>query len=218
MYSAARTCYSNIVPSKIHRDRGCSKKKKTALVDAVINMGHHSVLEHVNLTFGLEGMSRACSHQLVRHRIASYSQQSQRYVKLNKGNTIDYVLPESIDKDSLIAEDFHACMTQATDFYKFLIEQGIPSEDARFVLPNACCTNITMTVNARELIEMCKVRLCATAQWEIRDMFGLMRSLVKSNRHLSFLYPYLNPKCDWIKFCPEGDRSCGRHKVKDKKA
>lgn len=188
-----------------------------ALIDAVINMGHHSVLEHVNMTFGLEGMSRACSHQLVRHRIASYSQQSQRYVKFNKGKIIDYVLPKSIKKESIVDDSFKEFMAHASDFYRFLIEHNVPAEDARFVLPNAACTNITMTVNARELIEMCKVRLCTTAQWEIREMFGSIRSLIQSHRHLSFLYPYLKPKCDWIKFCPEGDRSCGRYTVKDKK-
>jgi thymidylate synthase (FAD) len=180
-------------------------------------MGHHSVLEHVNMTFGLEGMSRACSHQLVRHRIASYSQQSQRYVKFNKHNTLDYVLPKSIKEESVMEDSFHDFMKHVSGFYNFLITHSIPAEDARFVLPNACCTNIIMTVNARELIEMCKVRLCTTAQWEIREMFDMIKATIKSNRHLSFLYTYLNPKCDWIKFCPEGDRCCGRYNIKDKK-
>jgi len=179
-------------------------------------MGHHSVLEHVNVTFGLEGMSRACSHQLVRHRIASYSQQSQRYVQFKDGS-IDYVLPKSIKKDTGLEVDFIIFMKQATDFYQFLIDSGLPSEDARFALPNACCTNITMTVNARELIEMCKLRMCTTAQWEIREMFWTISSLIKSHKHLSFLNPYLSPKCDWLDFCPEGARCCGRHEVKETK-
>lgn len=179
-------------------------------------MGHHSVLEHVNVTFGLEGMSRSCSHQLVRHRIASYSQQSQRYVKFKDGS-IDYVLPKSIEKGTAVEKDFIEFMKQAADFYQFLINSGLPSEDARFVLPNACCTNITMTVNARELIEMCKLRMCVTAQWEIREMFWTIKCLIKSNKHLSFLHPYLSPKCDWLDFCPEGSRCCGRHEVKETK-
>jgi len=152
---------------------------------------------------------------LVRHRIASYSQQSQRYVKFDKGNIVDYVLPKSIKDSSNGGVDFNEFMIQATNFYKYLIASGVPAEDARFVLPNACCTNIIMTVNARELIEMCKVRLCKTAQWEIRSIFETIICLIKSNKQLSFLSPFLKPKCDWVNFCPEGDRSCGRYKAKN---
>ena len=142
------------------------------------------------------------------------SQQSQRYVKFDK---IDYVIPPSIANNNEICAGFEQYMDHVSLAYGELLELGVNPEDARFILPNACCTNITMTVNSRELMEMCKLRLCATAQWEIREMFGAMKQLIKANRHISFLYPYLNPKCDWIEFCPEGDRCCGRHKTKDNK-
>ena len=217
MYTAARTCYSDGTPSKIHKDIFCSDKKKKALVDAVIAMGHHSVLEHVSMTFSIEGISRACSHQLVRHRIGvSFSQQSQRYIKF--GRNLPYVIPESISMDEYgLKKDFIEHMDRVMDFYEYLIEQGVPNEDARFVLPNACCTNLVMTVNARELIEMCKIRMCATAQWEIQSMFHMIATMVAKNKNLSFLYGYLKPKCDWVGFCPEGKRSCGRHKPKEVK-
>lgn len=208
MYTAARTCYSAGTPSKIHKDIFCSTKKKIALVNAVITMGHHSVLEHVSMTLSIEGISRNCSHQLVRHRIGvSFSQQSQRYVK----DCPDFVTPPSIEKDKVLSGDFNEYMQRATDFYHYLLESGIEAEDARFVLPGAACTNLVMTVNARELIEMCKVRLCTKAQWEIRNLFKEIRNIIHRNKQLSFLSPYLTPKCDWIKFCPEGDRGCGKY-------
>ena len=206
VYTAARTCYSKYAPDKIH-----SKKiPNINLVNSVIQMGHHSVLEHVSMTFAISGISRACSHQLVRHRIASYSQQSQRYVEFKNG-VIDYVVPASIKKGSVLETTFAEYLATATDFYQFLLKNSVTAEDARFVLPNACSTNIVMTVNARELIEMCKVRLCSTAQWEIRGMFNLIRKSVKSNKELKFIAKYLLPKCDWLKFCNEGKRSCGKY-------
>lgn len=180
------------------------------LVDSIVKMGHHSVLEHVNITFAIDKISRACSHQLVRHRIASYSQQSQRYVKYDK---IDYVVPASIKEGTIMEENFREFMEHVNLFYKFLVEHSIPEEDARFALPNACCTNITMTVNARELIEMCKVRLCSTSQWEIKKLFNMIRTCISAHKELNFIEPYLMAKCDWIKFCPEGKRSCGKHQT-----
>jgi len=170
-------------------------------------MGHHSVLEHVSITFAIDSISRACSHQLVRHRIASYSQQSQRYVKYDK---INYVIPPSIEKDKEICIGFEKFMEDISHNYKDLIELGIKPEDARYILPNAVATNITMTVNARELIEMCKLRLCSTAQWEIRNMFEMITACIRGNKHLKFLSEYLQPKCEWMKYCTEGKRSCGR--------
>jgi len=175
-------------------------------------MGHHSVLEHVSITFAIEKISRACSHQLVRHRIASYSQQSQRYVTYDD---VDFIIPPSIRKDDEICVGYQKFLEDMIYNYNELIELGIPAEDARYLLPNATSTNITMTVNARELIEMCKLRLCTTAQWEIRKMFEMIRACVRNNKELTFLTEYLSPKCDWIKFCSEGKRCCGRHKTQE---
>jgi len=173
-------------------------------------MGHHSVLEHVCMTFAIDKISRACSHQLVRHRIASYSQQSQRYVKYEN---IDYIIPPSIQKNDEIAIGFLMYMEDISRNYNELIELGIEAEDARYILPNAVATNITMTVNARELIEMCKLRLCTTAQWEIRKMFEMIVACVNSNKQLNFLSEYLSPKCEWVKHCSEGKRTCGRYQT-----
>ena len=170
-------------------------------------MGHHSVLEHVAITFAIDKISRACSHQLVRHRIASYSQQSQRYVKYNN---IDYIIPPSIKKNEEICLGFLRFMEDIEFNYSQLIDLGVTPEDARYILPNAVATNITMTVNARELIEMCKLRLCMTAQWEIRSMFEMICACVRGNKELTFLSDYLGPKCIWNKVCNEGKRSCGK--------
>ncbi len=150
IHTAARTCYSEETPSNLH-----TQKSNEKLVHTVINMGHHSVLEHVAITFAIDKISRACSHQLVRHRIASYSQQSQRYVKYNK---IDYIIPPSINANEEYCEGFEKFMEDISYNYNELIELGVEPEDARYILPNAVATNITMTVNARELIEMCKLR------------------------------------------------------------
>jgi len=172
-------------------------------------MGHHSVLEHINITFAIDNISRACSHQLVRHRIASYSQQSQRYVNFKKG--FGYVIPPTIGVNKELEQEYIDMMDNLSGFYKYMVDvYDMPAEDARYLIPNACCTNITMTVNARELIEMCKLRLCDTAQWEIRTMFESIKACVSSNRHLRFLSEYLSPKCEWIKYCPEGKKSCGK--------
>lgn len=172
-------------------------------------MGHHSVLEHVAITFAIDKISRACSHQLVRHRIASYSQQSQRYVKYDK---VDYVIPPSMDA---VTAEFDNFMEDIMHHYKVLIEEGVPPEDARYIFPNAVATNITMTVNVRELVEMCKLRLCTTAQWEIKKMFEMIVACVRNNKELTFLSEYLSPKCDWLKHCPEGKRSCGKYQIKN---
>ena len=140
--------------------------------------GHLSVLEHASFTFSVEGISRACSHQLVRHRIASYSQQSQRSVKIDtKGNSGNwYILPESIRNCGEIAayEEYDQLMEQIAIFYQRLLKAKVPEEDARFVLPNATKTNIVITMNARELLHFFELRLAKSAQWEIRQMAELM--------------------------------------------
>lgn len=210
MYSAARTCYSKDTPQRIYSDSKKDSSKKDILLKSVIEMGHHSILEHVNMTFALSGISRACSHQLVRHRICSFSQQSQRYVDLSE--SFDYVLPKTISENPEDQAAYDFFMEDIKLFYNKLISRGIPPEDARYILPAACHTNITMTVNARELIEMCSIRLCSRAQWEIRDMFLLIKSCIKSNKDLEFIAQYLKPKCMWNGFCHEGKKSCGKIK------
>jgi len=158
---AAHTCYSS-------GDEGPLTPYGAArIVEKCIRSGHHSVLEHAVFTFEIEGVSRALSHQLVRHRIASYSQQSQRYVKMGG---FDYVIPISIKENRYFASRFKALMDEIADFYGVMTDNNIPAEDARMVLPNACTTRITVTMNVRALFNFFAHRLCNKAQWEIRAM------------------------------------------------
>jgi len=151
------------------------------LLTLAIKSGHESVLEHATFTFSIKGISRACSHQLVRHRIASFSQQSQRHVNPTKISDW-YVTPPSTQKeDGLWSSQLYAItMSNLAKLYSEMISKGIPEEDARFILPNACKTNITVTMNARELRHFFKLRLSKSAQWEIREMANAMLKLCKT--------------------------------------
>ena len=157
-----------------------------------IRAGHLGVLEHVSFTWYAEGLSRACTHQLVRHRIASYNQQSQRYCKIDT-NEDWYVIPESIADNTAAKQEYYKAMNGIATIYKELIEGGIPKEDARMILPNACKTKIVITMNARAFIEASEKRLCNRAQWEIRELFSLMK------KEVIRLYPMIaylaNPRC-----------------------
>jgi thymidylate synthase (FAD) len=137
------------------------------LVQRVIGYGHESILEHASFTFGIEGISRACSHQLVRYRIASFSQQSQRYITFDN---CAYVAPQSIKDKGYEGVYREQLELQAFAFYDELLHAGVPPEDARFVLPNAATTKLVMTMNARELRHFFTQRLCKQAQWEIREL------------------------------------------------
>ena len=158
-------------------------KNALKLVEHLYKNGHHSVFEHIYFTFKIEGISRACSHQLVRHRMCSFTQRSQRYC--NEEN-FDYVTPPSMDEKLMenITETIN-------DFYLYTTdEHGVPKEDARYILPNACCTDLYLSCNLRELIHICNERLCVKAQWEIRELVSKMIELV--DPRLKFM---LVPKC-----------------------
>lgn len=144
VYVAARTCYAADTIQD-NWDKDVSENKMLSLLDKVFESGHHSVFEHINFTFAISGISRVCSHQLVRHRLASFSQQSQRYVVLGNDS---YVIPPSIDKNSEMKEKYIEFMDKTYDFYNELMEYVKP-EDARFVLPNSTKTNIVMSMNFR---------------------------------------------------------------------
>jgi len=148
----------------------------------ILRLGHESVIEHATFTFYVDGVSRALTHQLVRHRIASYSQQSQRYVDL-KG--FSYVTPPRVRMKKEIEERFHQLMEDIADVYAGL-QEHVPSEDARYVLPNACTTKIVITMNARELRHFFKLRLDKTAQWEIREMARRMLKLCREKAPVLF--------------------------------
>lgn len=171
---SARLCYSKIGISDLAEK--ITEGKVRELLNRLKSSGHLSPFEHANFTFGIEGISRVTSHQLVRHRIASYSQQSQRYVKMSKG---EFVIPPSIKKDSSAVELVRNFNETALALYDKLIQLGIPEEDARYVLPQGITTKIIVTMNARELLHFFNLRCCLRAQWEIRAMANLMLKEVK---------------------------------------
>ena len=161
-------------------------KNPLGLVKHLYRNGHHSVFEHIYFTFKIEGISRACSHQLVRHRHCSFTQRSQRYCS---EDGFDYVTPDSIKKHAYRGSyDFE--MYETNEFYNSLQHNGIPNEDARYLLPNACATELYLSCNLRELIHMSNERLCKRAQWEIRDLVKQMVSLVDPALHFMLV-----PKC-----------------------
>jgi thymidylate synthase (FAD) len=157
-------------------------KNYMGLVKHLYAGGHHSVFEHIYFTFKIEGISRACSHQLVRHRHCSFTQRSQRYCS---EDGFEYVTPESIRPTEM---DY--TMERIADWYNACQAEGIPNEDARYLLPNACATSLYLSCNLRELIHMANERLCTRAQWEIRELVEEMCNLV--DPQLQFM---LVPKC-----------------------
>ena len=199
-------------------------EKHWNLVKKVLDSGHQSVAEHVYFTFAIEGISRACSHQLVRHRAGIvFSQQSQRYVEIKEDIDIlegrnftpdtfkdEKDVIEMLDKYFVWDHESYSqaySLIQALYCYLYQIRDGAKAEDARAVLPNATKTNIVMTVNYRELIHLCNLRLCTRAQEEIRDLFGLIKMAVKiKDEKLGSL---LVPTCEVNNVCYEG-KCCGR--------
>ncbi len=207
LYTAARTCYSAARPSELWEER-VPREQMERLVQRVFDSGHHSVLEHVSFTFAVEGISRSCSHQLVRHRLASYSQQSQRYVK----GPFPYVVPLSWQRaGEALQRRFEEVMAEAARLYEEAVAAGIPPEDARFVLPQAVTTHLTMTMNLRELMHAVGLRTCVRAQWEIRELFEAVRRAVIEVE--PFLGAFLQVKCERLGYCDERE-SCGRYPVR----
>ncbi len=170
--ACARVCRSNDSLRDVYNQLEDSDVRR--LVRGLYRAGHHSVFEHVVFTFWVEGISRACSHQLVRHRIASYSQRSQRHTRVN-----GFVTPERIMASSEASKIYEEALKRCADTYKQLLSLGIPLEDARFVLPQASETGIVVTMNLRELLHFFRLRLAPEAQWEIREVARRMFNLVK---------------------------------------
>lgn len=202
--TAARQCYSSDKSEELVQ-KVVENKNICTLVQKLFDMGHLSPFEHVSFTFLVEGISRACSHQLVRHRIASYSQKSQRYVSEKQ---FEYVTPASISKNETAKRVYDEAMKQLQATYNFLVTLGIPKEDARYLLPNACETQIIITMNARALLNFFEHRCCSRAQWEIRQMAYMMLEEVK--KVAPNIFSKAGASCDIIGYCPEGNMSCGR--------
>ncbi|MBE6445788.1 MAG: FAD-dependent thymidylate synthase [Alphaproteobacteria bacterium] len=214
LYTACRTCYNAGRPEDMYATVDeITPENKIKLLSAVIRSGHHSVLEHQTLTFFISGVSRALTHQLVRHRIASYSQQSQRYCEFKDGQ-FEYVIPPKIKSNPEALAVFEQAMRQDVSAYEKLISLGLPAEDARSVLPQACCTNIVVSMNIRSFMHFCNERLCTCAQLEIRQLAQQMAKL--AGEAMPFLKPYFVPKCEMLGYCNESaKRSCHRRPTFD---
>ena len=214
--SAGKLCYSKVGISDILKKS--TPEDNERFIKMLSDMGHHSPLEHVSFTFAIEGVSRALTHQLVRHRIASYSQQSQRYVNLEE--TFDFVCPNAIIDEGLsseYAEIMDYIHSKYVDLTQKLEEKYLAKgmdkrsankkaiEDARYVLPNACETKIVVTMNARTLLHFFEKRCCSRAQWEIREMANKMLKIC--NEISPTLFSLAGPTCK-KGYCNEGKMSC----------
>ena len=227
--AAAKLCYSPVGVDEISKN--LTDEEVAKFVNTLVNMGHESPIEHVTFTFGIEGISRSCSHQIVRHRIASFSQQSQRYVKLDQ---FEYIIPPEIERNEEAKKIFIESMNKCQEDYDKLVEilfakhyqelldKGVSEkkaksqaekmsiEDARYVFPNACETKMVFTINARSLYNFFHHRCCERAQWEIRELATEMLRLVREVAPI--LFNNVGPNC-LNGACPEGKMTCG--KIKD---
>jgi thymidylate synthase (FAD) len=197
---AAILTHSKVKPETLNKTSG---KEQLVVLEQVLKLGHTSVIEHASFTFAISDVSRSLTHQLVRHRIASYSQQSQRYVNLNEPN---YVIPPSIEKNKRMKKAYEETMETIWTYYNKLLELKIPAEDARYVLPNGTCTNIMVTMNARSLLNFFELRCCLHAQWEIRLLANKMLQEVKKVAPL--IFKNAGPSCKTKQICLEKKKNC----------
>ena len=224
--AAAKLCYSSSEIKGILD--GLDEEKTKKFIQRLMSMGHESPIEHISFTFGIEGVSRSLLAQFTRHRIASYSVKSQRYV--NEGK-FEYIMPPEIEAEPEAKklfleamEDDLAKYNAISDIlfkkhYDAMIAEGVSEkkaknaaekkaiEDARYILPNACETKMIATFNARSLLNFFNHRCCERAQWEIRDMANRMLALVKESAPT--IFKYAGPSCV-AGPCPEGAMSCGK--------
>ena len=200
--TAARLCYAPVGGRELMESLTDEKIRK--VLTTIMASGHFSTLEHASYTFAVEGVSRALTHQLVRHRLASYNQQSQRYVKFKEEPPI--VRPASVDSNPEAAQAFDEAIEACWQAYDKLVQVGVPAEDARYILPNACETKIVVTMNIRELMHFFSNRCCNRAQWEIRELAWKMLELVRPTA--PFIFRTAGPGC-MRGACPEGKMCCG---------
>jgi thymidylate synthase (FAD) len=199
---AARLCYSSRTVGEL--DEELNEGEIDSLLKLLLRQGHTSPFEHASFTFGMEA-SRACLNQLVRHRIASYSQQSQRYVK---ADNLACVMPPTVSQDSCARAIVEQVTEQARRAYSELLQMGIPKEDARYVLPVGAVSRLVATFNARSLHNLFALRCCERAQWEIRDIAREMLSLVREVAPR--LFARAGSPCEALGVCREGAMSCGK--------
>ena len=218
IYVACRQCYSEKFAADVFVDATEDLKKQEEFVKSVVASGHLSPLEHVKFSFAIQGVSRALTHQLVRHRLASYSQQSQRYVK---EKDFDFIIPPAIERNTAAKDEFEKLMATIQQSYtKLLALMGqdnisgeIANQDARFALPQAAETKIVVTMNCRELLHFFQARCCLRAQWEIRQLANKMLDICRQK--LPAVFSTAGAKCEVLGYCPEGEKfCCGKYPLK----
>lgn len=217
IYAAFRQCYSPGFAGDMFHDMKdnphtlATHERQAEFVRSVMLSGHHSPIEHVSFTFAVRGVSRALTHQLVRHRIASYSQQSQRYVDASH---FEYVTPPRITANPEALAAFTTCMNSLAETYATLrdllgSEGDSAREDARFVLPQATCSNLVLTMNCRGLLNFFEHRCCMRAQWELRALAEAMLRQCKTI--LPEIFEKAGARCERLGYCSEGKFTCGKY-------
>ncbi|MBT9162951.1 MAG: Flavin-dependent thymidylate synthase [Dehalococcoidia bacterium] len=199
--AAARLSTSSISAGELRQN--LSAEQVNSLLERLLSSGHLSPFEHASFTFALDGISRVTSHQLVRHRLASYTQQSQRFVSFNE---LNFVTPATIVAKENLKAKYGELIRASHELYRQMLDEGIPAEDARYVLPSAVETKLVMTMNARELMHACSLRLCQKAQWEIVELFERIKAEV--TKVAPRIGAELKPKCYQLGYCDERE-SCG---------
>lgn len=200
--AAAKLCYSSAADIDTLME-GLTPEKNQEFIQHLISMGHESPLEHVSFTFGVEEVSRVLLAELTRHRIASYSVRSMRYVD---ESNFDYVVPDTVKKNGY-ENKYNDVVSKCRELYLDMVKNGVPKEDARMVLPNSTHTRIIFTMNLRSLLNMLSLRLCSRAQWEIRHMAFEIWTICK--KKFPALFVNAGASCIHLGYCPEGDKSCG---------
>lgn len=200
--TAARLCYAPVGAAELMETMPAERVR--SVLSTIMKSGHFSTLEHVSYTFAVDGVSRALTHQLVRHRLASFNQQSQRYVKFKDG--LNTIKPSTVAENDEANAVFDEAIEAAVAAYGKLLEAGIPAEDARYLLPNAAETKIVITMNVRELLHFFELRCCNRAQWEIRELAHAMLELVRPTA--PYVFMDAGPSCVRGK-CSEGKMTCG---------
>lgn len=199
---AARLCYAPIGAAELMDEM--DDDAVTKVLRVIMTSGHFSALEHASYTFAIDGVSRAMTHQLVRHRLASYNQQSQRYVSF--AEEPDFIVPPRVAADPEAEARFNEATAAAFAAYRALIDSGVDAEDARYLLPNAVETKIVVTMNIRELLHFFELRCCRRAQWEIREVALAMLELVEPTA--PYIFMDAGASCRRGP-CREGKMTCG---------
>lgn len=202
LISCVKEDVANLATERCRSGEPFESMPQKDVLDKAIHSGHTAVMEFVDYVFAIDGISRSCLAQLTRHRMASFCVMSQRHVNMDG---FQYIMPISIQNDVESENEYKQLMNCIASFYKDMVNAGIPMEDARYILPNACTTNIIMKINARSLANFLSLRMCNKAQWEIRELADKIYAIV--SKETPIVSNYFGPSC-WFDGCKE-DYPCG---------